>query len=102
MLVAPSCDCLDALRHVVAAAAPLRLVTYVVEAGTSPAQVEGLAARAGGDVGPYTDPEGVLARTYGLRTDAALVLVRADGVVTRVVDAVGPTLRLDAALRELV
>lgn len=102
MLVAPNCDCVDALRHVVSAAAPLRLVTYVVESGPSLRQAESLAARAGGDVGPYHDPGGALAAAYRLRTDAALVLVRADGVVTRVIDAVGPTLRLDAALRELV
>jgi len=102
LLVAPSCDCLDAVRHVVTAAAPLRLVTYVVESGTSLRQAESLAARAGGDVGPYADERGTLAAAYRLRTDAALVLVRSDGVVTRVVDAVGPSLRLDAAMRELV
>jgi hypothetical protein len=102
MLVRPDCGCVRALRQVVAAAAPLRLVTYVVESGDSLTQVESLAAQAGGDVAPYADPAGALAPAYGLRSQAALVLVRADGVVTQVIDAVGPALRLDAALRALV
>jgi hypothetical protein len=102
MLVADGCDCLAALRHVVAAAAPLRLVTYVVQAGDSLDQPETLAAQAGGDVAPYADPAGALATAYRLHTDAALILVRSDGVVTQIVDAGGPALRLDAALRALV
>jgi hypothetical protein len=102
MLVAPDCGCVTALRQVVRDAARLRLVTYVVEAGDSLAQPESLAAQAGGDVAPYADPAGTLAAAYRLRTHAALVLVRSDGVVTQVVDAVGPALRLDTALRALV
>lgn len=102
MLVAPACDCVTSLRQVVAAAARLRLVTYVVAAGDSRDQAELLAAQAGGDVGPYADPSGALARAYRLHTAAALVLVRADGVVTQVVDAVGPSLQLLPALRGLV
>jgi hypothetical protein len=102
MLVAPSCDCLRAVRQVVTEAARVRVVTYVVEAGTSLDQAQSLALQAGGDVGPYADPDGVLARTYGLRSSAALVLVRDDGVVTQVVAAVSPSLRLATALRGLV
>ncbi|MDQ1710974.1 MAG: hypothetical protein QOE45_424 [Frankiaceae bacterium] len=102
MLVAPGCDCVEAVRHVVREAAAYRLVTYLVETGDSPAGTEILAARAGGDVGPYADPAGALAAAYGLRTDAALVLVRADGVVTQTVAAVGPALRLGTALAALV
>ncbi len=102
MLVAPSCDCLTSVRQVVTAAASEGLVTYLVEAGTSLDQVLSLASRAGGRVGPYADPGGALARAYGLRTTAALVLVRDDGVVTQVVAAVGPTLRLTEPLRHLV
>lgn len=102
MLVAPSCDCLGAVRQVVAEAARARIVTYVVEAGSSLDQVRSLALQAGGDVGPYVDPGGVLAEAYGLRSSAALVLVRDDGVVTQVVDAVSPSLRLATALRGLV
>lgn len=102
MLVRAHCDCETALRQVVSAAAGHRLVTYVVEAGDSLAQVELLAARAGGDVGPYADPTAALATAYRLRSAAALVLVRRDGVVTQVIDAISPALRLDVALRALV
>jgi hypothetical protein len=102
MLVAPSCDCVNALRQVVAEASRARLVTYVIEAGDSLRQAETLAAQAGGDVGPYADPAGTLAAAYRLRSPAALVLVRRDGVVTQVVPAVGPSLRLATALRALV
>lgn len=101
MLVAPDCGCVDAIRHVVREAAAFRLVTYVVQAGDL-AQPVRLAAQAGGDVGPFADPTGVLAAAYGLHTDAALVLVRADGVVTQTVAAVGPALRLGPALRALL
>jgi hypothetical protein len=102
MLVAPGCRCVSAVRQVVAEAARYRLVTYLVESGESLRQVEVLAAQAGGDVGPFADPAGALAAAYGLRTAAALVLVRGDGVVTQVVGAVGPSLRLGTALRALV
>jgi hypothetical protein len=102
MLVAPDCRCIGALRRVVAAAAERGLLTYVVQSGDSLDQPESLAAQAGGDVAPYADPTGTLAAAYRLRSDAALVLVRSDGVVTQVVAAVGPALRLDAALRALV
>jgi hypothetical protein len=101
MLVAPDCGCVDALRHVVREAAAYRLVTYVVQAGDL-AQPVRLAAQAAGDVGPFADPNGALAAAYGLHTDAALVLVRADGVVTQTVAAVGPALRLGPALRALL
>ena len=101
-LVAPSCDCLTSVRQVVAAAAREGLVTYLVEAGTSIDQVLSLASRAGGRVGPYVDPGGALARAYDLHSAAALVLVRDDGVVTQVVAAVGPSLRLAEPLRHLV
>jgi hypothetical protein len=102
MLVAPECRCVTAVRQVVAEAARYGLVTYLVESGESLRQVEVLAAQAGGDVGPFADPAGALARAYGLSSDAALVLVRADGVVTQVVGAVGPSLRLGTALRALL
>jgi hypothetical protein len=102
MLVAPDCRCVDAVRHVVREAAAFRLVTYLVQAGESLTQTEILAAQAGGDVGPYADPGGALATAYGLHTDAALVLVRGDGVVTQTVAAVGPSLRLGTALRGLL
>jgi hypothetical protein len=102
MLVGPSCDCLTSVRQVVAATAREGLVLYLVEAGASLDQVLSLATRAGGRVGPYADPGGALARAYGLRTAAALVLVRDDGVVTQVVEAVGPSLRLTEPLRHLV
>lgn len=102
VLVAPSCDCLAAVRQVVAAASRHGLVTYLVESGTSVGEVATLAVRAGGQVGPYADPGGALARAYGLHTTAALVLVRDDGVVTQVIDAVAPSLRLDQALERLV
>jgi hypothetical protein len=102
VLAAPDCGCLEAVRQVVTAAAPVRVVTYVVEAGPSLEQAATLAARAGGDAGAFADPGGALARAYGLRSPAALVLVRSDGVVTQVVPAVAPSLSLDRALRGLV
>jgi hypothetical protein len=102
LLIAPDCGCVTAVRQVVAAAARQRLVTYLVQAGDDLAQPELLAAQAGGDVAPYADPRGALAAAFRLRSKAALVLVRSDGVVTQVVGAVGPALRLDAALRALV
>lgn len=102
MLVRPGCDCVAAVRQVVAAAAPLRLATYVVEAGASFSFAASLAVRSGGEAGGFADPEGALAAAYGLRTDAALVLVRTDGVVHSVVAAIAPSLRLAPALRALV
>ncbi len=102
LLVAPDCGCLAAVRKLARDTAPLGLVTYVVQAGADRRQVDRLAAAAGGRMAPYADPAGVLASTYRLRSPAALVLVRADGIVTRVIDAVGSSLRLGAALRELL
>lgn len=102
LLMRPGCTCVETVRQVVTEAAPLRLATYVVEAGTSFAAAVSLAAQSGGEAGGFADPGGVLAAAYRLRSDAALVLVRSDGVVHSVVAAVAPSLRLDAALRALV
>jgi hypothetical protein len=102
MLVRTGCDCVAAIRQVVAETAPLRIATYVVEAGTSFSFATSLAAQSGGEAGGFADPEGALAAAYRLRTDAALVLVRGDGVVHSVVAAIAPSLRLDPALRALV
>lgn len=102
MLVRTGCDCVAAIRQVVAEAAPLRLATYVVEAGTSFSFAVSLAVQSGGEAGGFADPEGALAAAYRLRSDAALVLVRADGVVHSVVAAIAPSLRLAPALRALV
>lgn len=102
VLAAPACRCVEVVRQVVADATPRGVVTYVVQAGASADAAQLLAAQAGGDAGGFADPDGVLAATYRLRTDAALVLVRRDGVVTQVVAGVAPSLNLDSALRALV
>jgi hypothetical protein len=102
LLRGPGCECLDVVRQVVAAAARVRVVTYVVDAGQSSAGAETLAAQSGGEAGGFADPAGTLAARYGVRANATLVLVRRDGVVNQVVAAVAPSLRLDSALRALV
>lgn len=102
MLTRPACDCVEIVRQVVEDATPAGVVTYVVVAAATPGDAERIAAQAGGDAGAFADPEGVLAAAYRLRTDAALVLVRRDGVVTQVVAGVAPSLQLRSALRALV
>lgn len=102
LLVGDGCDCLEVVRQVVAEAAPLRIPTYVVVEGSAAGAAESLAARSGGEAGGFADPGGALARAYGVRANATLVLVRRDGVVNQVVPAVAPTLRLRPALRALV
>ena len=101
LLTRPGCGCVTVVRQVVADATPLGIVTYVITAGPV-ADAERVAVQAGGDAGAFADPGAVLATTYGLRTDAALVLVRSDGVVTQVVAGVAPSLRLDRSLRALL
>jgi hypothetical protein len=100
-LVANGCACIDQIRQVVAEAAPYRLVTYVVSAGADASFAESLAAQAGGQAAGFADENGVLASAYRLHTPAAVVLVRRDGVVTQVVAAVAPSLRLAPSLAEL-
>ena len=102
MLARPGCDCVEIVRQVVEDATPAGVVTYVVVAGPATGDAERIAAQAGGDAGAFTDPDGALAAVYRLRTDAALVLVRRDGVVTQVVAGVAPSLQLGSALRALV
>lgn len=102
LLAAPGCGCVEIVRQVVADATPVGVVTYVVMAGQGTGAAERIAVQAGGSAAGFADPDGVLARTYGLRTEAALVLVRADGVVTQVVAGVAPSLQLGKALRALV
>ena len=99
-LVGTGCACVTEVRQVVAAAAPLRLTTYVVAPGAGDAQR--IAAQSGGRAAGFADPGGALAAAYGVRHNVTLVLVRADGVVSQVVPAVAPSLRLDPALRALV
>lgn len=101
-LVADDCACVEQIRQVVAEAAPFRLVTYVVHAGSDPSVAETLAAQAGGAAAGFADEQGVLATAYRLHTKAAVVLVRRDGVVTQVVAAVAPSLRLASSFAGLV
>lgn len=99
-LVGEGCACVAEVRRVVAAAAPLRIVTYVVAPDATDAQR--IAAQSGGQAAGFADPGGALASAYGVRANVTLVLVRRDGVVNQVVAAVAPSLRLGPALRALV
>ena len=98
----PSCSCLDGLKRVVTSAAEFGLITHLVEAGRDPAQVRGLAARAGGDLQPLIDPAGVLAAAYAATPTLTLLLLRADGVVTEIKRGVAPSLDLRPALQRLL
>ena len=103
LLTRADCDCVRVVRQVVADATPLGIVTYVVVKGRRVEDAVRIAAQAGGDAAGFADPAGVLDATYGpVTTDAALVLVRRDGVVTQVVAGVAPSLQLGRALRALV
>lgn len=101
LLVPYPCECLQRLRHVVAQADGSRVRVYIV-GYNGREQVDRLAAAAGRGVVPLLDPRRRLQQAYRPGPQAVLLLVRRDGVVTRIFDGVSPELDLAPLLPALL
>lgn len=99
LLVAPGCACTDKVRHVVAQTAGHPVQLYLVGERS---EVSALAAAAGGQVVRLADDGGALARAYLGQASATVVLVRATGVVSEIIDGIATSLQLDPAIRRML
>lgn len=85
LLVQYPCDCTRKLRQVATQADGQRVKVYVVGFNGRP-QIDRLAQEIGFDVVPLLDEARILERTYRPSVDGTLLLVRRDGVVSRILD----------------
>lgn len=101
VLLPPRCGCTDVLDRLSGQAHEFALRYALVSAGTSDPQLPGLLGDIRrGRAEPFLDSGGTLAGAYA-RRGLTLLLVRDDGVLTKVVHDPGRDDRLEPALRRL-
>jgi hypothetical protein len=99
LVVASRCECTDKVRHVVAQTAGHPVQLYLVG---DRSDVTALAGVAGGAVVGLADDGGALSRAYLGQADAAVVLVRANGLVSEIIGGIATSLQLDPAIRRML
>jgi hypothetical protein len=85
LLVQYPCECAGRVKHVAAQADGEKVRVYLV-GFHGRTQVDRLAEASGRNVVPLVDDANALSRAYDTGSDATLLLVRRDGVVTQIVD----------------
>lgn len=101
LLVQFPCDCSGKVRQVATQADGRKVPVYLVGFRGRP-QVDRLAKEIGFGVVPLVDELGVLDAAYSPTADATLLLVRRDGVVTRIVGGVYDEIELGPSLPSLL
>ncbi|MEO6713237.1 MAG: hypothetical protein ABIM89_07390 [Mycobacteriales bacterium] len=100
MLAKPGCNCVRAMRHVVAQSDGSGVRVYVI--GVSGREVHRIAAEARGDVVALVDETAAVYGHYASGSDATLLLVRRDGIVVGIIDQVDRDLPLRSQLPALL
>lgn len=100
VLIPPGCACDAHVRHIAAETARHPVPVHLL--GGASKEINRVIGESRGRVRTLVNRDGALARTYLTDGSVTLVLVRSDGVVSRIVRGVRPGLSLDAAMDRLL